>query len=153
MPRAPVKPQDRQRIGRACDSCKVSKKRCNGHQPCVTCEKKGHHNVCHYTVDRRHNPRPRHNSAVSRQHSCSMSHSNMTGDADDPTSSNLLLDITDGTIVSPRSMGSNYMDALDRHGSESAINDTTRDSSSEPLCQPPVMLASVSGDKGKRALI
>lgn len=153
MPRAPVKPQDRQRIARACDSCKASKKRCNGRQPCVACEKKGQHDVCHYTPGQRRNPRPRHNSVSSRHRSYSVSHGSMTGDTDGPTSSNLPLNITDCNIVSPGSMGSNYTDSLDRHGSESVIDNITRDSSSEALCQPPVMLTSVSGDKGKRASI
>src|SRR5690242_21258028 len=65
MPRRPVKPQDRQRVVRACDQCKSSKKRCDGSQPCKPCLKKGHDGICHYTAGRRHHPLPQPSSTPS----------------------------------------------------------------------------------------
>ncbi|KAF2451786.1 hypothetical protein P171DRAFT_493328 [Karstenula rhodostoma CBS 690.94] len=62
MPRRPVKPEDRQRVARACDQCKASKKRCNGIQPCDACRKKGDSETCHYTRGRRRHPLPRQSS-------------------------------------------------------------------------------------------
>ena len=153
MPRAPVKPQDRKRVPRACDPCKASKKRCNGLQPCVACEKKGNHDVCSYTLDRRHKSRPQHNTTSSRLRPSSSSHSKTTDDNDNPNSSGLRWNVSDGDIMSPGSMDTNHIDAFDQHDSESDNDNSINDSSSEILCQPPVMLASVSGEKGKRVLI
>lgn len=53
MPRPKVKPQDRQRSARACDTCKASKKRCDANQPCRLCLKKGTQDTCTYTPTRR----------------------------------------------------------------------------------------------------
>lgn len=49
MPRPKVKPQDRQRSIRACDTCKASKKRCDANQPCRLCLKKGTQDTCTYS--------------------------------------------------------------------------------------------------------
>lgn len=48
MPRAKVKPEDRQRVERACQSCKASKKRCDGQEPCALCAKQNKADACTY---------------------------------------------------------------------------------------------------------
>lgn len=53
MPRPKVKPQDRVRSVRACDACKISKKRCDGALPCILCSRKGLARTCAYTAPRR----------------------------------------------------------------------------------------------------
>ncbi|KAE8355619.1 hypothetical protein BDV28DRAFT_128549 [Aspergillus coremiiformis] len=53
MPRPRVKPQDRKRSARACLACKVSKKRCDGTQPCRTCLKRGIANSCAFSLHQR----------------------------------------------------------------------------------------------------
>ncbi|KAI6354084.1 hypothetical protein MCOR25_008753 [Pyricularia grisea] len=53
MPRPPVRPEDRQRVARACQTCKASKKRCDGVRPCGSCSKKGLGEICRYVPGRR----------------------------------------------------------------------------------------------------
>lgn len=48
MPRAKVKPEERQRVERACQSCKSSKKRCDGQEPCALCAKQNRADACTY---------------------------------------------------------------------------------------------------------
>lgn len=48
MPRAKVKPEERQRVERACQSCKSSKKRCDGQEPCGLCVKQNRAEACTY---------------------------------------------------------------------------------------------------------
>ncbi|KAL6704590.1 hypothetical protein ACN47E_008100 [Coniothyrium glycines] len=145
MPRRPVKPQDRQRIARACDACKASKKRCDGCRPCRSCDKKGHHDTCHYTPGRRHHPLPPHNSLPNRVPAMRppQTQSNnhiIANDIGAPDSS------LDTCHIHPDSIGTNYDDALRQHGTADVLDNTTSETSSETLVQPPVMLSSVSGD-------
>lgn len=155
MPRRPVKPQDRQRVVRACDSCKASKKRCDGMQPCNACEKKGHNDLCRYTAGRRHHPLPRHSPISSQQppmaHSGSFSSRNITsGGLISPNSS---WGMQDPGVISPGSINTNYANAFEQRGSEESLDNDTRDSSSESMGQPPVMLSSMSGEKGQYRFI
>jgi hypothetical protein len=46
MPRPKPRPEDRQRITRACSSCKASKIKCDGRCPCETCDKRGRASTC-----------------------------------------------------------------------------------------------------------
>jgi Fungal Zn(2)-Cys(6) binuclear cluster domain len=55
MPRPKVKPQDRRRSRKACDTCKSSKKRCDANLPCVLCVRKGVASSCSYSVTGRRN--------------------------------------------------------------------------------------------------
>lgn len=48
MPRAKVKPEDRQRSAKACRPCKTSKTRCDAGEPCSACVKRGRIHVCVY---------------------------------------------------------------------------------------------------------
>ena len=79
MPRRPVRPEDRQRVARACDTCKSSKKRCNGNQPCDTCIKKGHVESCHFTPGRRqHHSLASGRASISQRSQTGPSHSDPT---------------------------------------------------------------------------
>ncbi|KAK6085228.1 C6 transcription factor [Seiridium cupressi] len=54
MPRPRVRPEDRQRSSRACNSCKASKIRCNSQIPCSACLRRKRASSCTYTdIDRR----------------------------------------------------------------------------------------------------
>lgn len=56
MPRPKVRPEDRQRSSLACNSCKVSKIRCDSLVPCTACTRRKKASTCTYTdVDRRRN--------------------------------------------------------------------------------------------------
>ncbi|TLD24118.1 hypothetical protein PspLS_06386 [Pyricularia sp. CBS 133598] len=66
MPRPPVRPEDRQRVARACQTCKASKKRCDGVQPCGSCSKKGLGDICRYVPGRRGSSHKSRRSAASR---------------------------------------------------------------------------------------
>ncbi|KAL5869311.1 hypothetical protein ACKVWC_010057 [Pyricularia oryzae] len=66
MPRPPVRPEDRQRVARACQTCKSSKKRCDGAQPCGSCSKKGLGDVCRYVPGRRGSSHRSRRSAAGR---------------------------------------------------------------------------------------
>jgi hypothetical protein len=151
MPRRPVKPQDRQRVVRACDPCKASKKRCNGYQPCSACKEKGCNASCHYTVGRRHHPLPRHNSTSAQQPQPGeprlVSDTNTTSEA--MVSPKPLWDIHDPPAASPDSIGTNYADAFGQHRSEDSLGNDSRGSSSEDMGQPAVLLSSVSGERGQ----
>ena len=48
MPRAKVKPEDRQRSSIACLPCKRAKIRCDSGTPCATCAKRGREASCIY---------------------------------------------------------------------------------------------------------
>lgn len=149
MPRRPVKPEDRQRVARACDQCKASKKRCNGNQPCDACRKKESSETCHYTRGRRRHPLPRRSSITSQN----------VGMAD-VNSSGSMISVGE-SIVSPmsswnvhgqslRSSGSVDGNEVDGHdGLEHGFDDEAQTSSSEGIDQPPLMLSSVNGEKGK----
>lgn len=50
MPRARVKPQDRVRVAKACEYCKLSRKRCDGGRPCSLCLKKDLADSCSYSL-------------------------------------------------------------------------------------------------------
>jgi hypothetical protein len=150
MPRRPVKPEDRQRVARACDQCKASKKRCNGSEPCDACGKKGNPDTCHYTRGRRSHPLPRRSSISSQNAVLVDSHSRGNRN------------FTSGSLVSPisswnghghgaRSYGSvtsGEIDVDDHDGPAPGFDDETQTSSSEGMDQPPLMLSSVNGEKG-----
>lgn len=48
MPRAKVKPENRQRSVKACQPCKTSKTRCDAESPCAACVKRGRTHACVY---------------------------------------------------------------------------------------------------------
>ncbi|KAF2031998.1 hypothetical protein EK21DRAFT_19689, partial [Setomelanomma holmii] len=123
MPRRPVNPQYRQRVVRACDRCKSSKKRCDGKQPCKSCEKKGYEGVCHYTAGRRLHPLPRPETLASQE------------------------DFDVRNAVTPDDIEPEFTADRQQHGSQDINNHDTRESSMDTLGQPPVMLSSVSGEK------
>lgn len=50
MPRPRVRPEDRQRAPKACEPCKIAKKRCDSTLPCRTCVKKGIVPSCTYAT-------------------------------------------------------------------------------------------------------
>jgi hypothetical protein len=153
MPRRPVKPQDRQRVVRACDPCKTSKKRCNGCQPCSACKDKGCNASCHYTAGRRHHPLPRHSLASAPRPQ--LGQARLVSD----------INTTSEVLISPKSLWSNhnppatslgsigigtsYADTFGQHRSEDDLDNDSRGSSNEDIGQPPVLLSSVSGEKGQ----
>ncbi|KAF2008375.1 hypothetical protein BU24DRAFT_475544 [Aaosphaeria arxii CBS 175.79] len=148
MPRRPVRPQDRQRVVRACDPCKASKKRCNGEQPCSACERKGNTRSCCYTAGRRHHPLPRTSSVplqhVSQENTSTCSTTNLPQRA--LISPNGSWEGNDQCVRSPSSPCSIDADTRQTRPEE-YIEDSTQDSSSDSLDQPPVMLSSVNGEK------
>lgn len=147
MPRRPVKPQDRQRVVRACDQCKASKKRCDGSQPCTPCQKKGCDRNCHYTAGRRHHPLPQPTPTLSR-----IAPAQGTLPQFEGSGANL-------AMISPDSwdLGSAAEDSgpnpaqpvQDCTPEDSNHSIDTRGSSLEIMTQPSVMLSSGSGEKGK----
>ena len=151
MPRRPVKPQDRQRVVRACDQCKASKKRCDGSQPCKPCQKKGHDCGCHYTAGRRHHPLPRPTSITSQ-----------IVPAPPNAPPDLEGSVANLALISPDSW-SVRLDALSANDPGPNVVPITRDptpedsshginslrSSVEVMAQPAVMLSSGGGEKGK----
>jgi hypothetical protein len=150
MPRRPVKPQDRQRVVRACDQCKASKKRCDGGQPCKPCQKKGYDCDCHYTAGRRHHPLPQPTSTILQIVSAPNAPPDLEGSGADlalisPDSWDVGLDALSvgdpGPNVAPLAR-----DPTPEDGSQS-IN--TRGCSIEVMAQPAVMLSSGGGEKGK----
>ncbi|KAH8719250.1 hypothetical protein GQ44DRAFT_762120 [Phaeosphaeriaceae sp. PMI808] len=149
MPRRPVKPQDRQRVVRACDRCKASKKRCDGLQPCNGCKQKARDDSCQYTAGRRHRPPPRHNSVPpqlphSEQSLLVSDRNTITGAAICP---NLSRDIHNPSAMPPRSIATNHASAFRQRGLEDSLDNEVRDSSSDAMRQPPVVLSNVSGEK------
>lgn len=74
MPRAKVKPEERQRVERACQSCKSSKKRCDGQEPCALCAKQNKADACTYgqasARSARPGPYPQHEHRPSLGGSC-----------------------------------------------------------------------------------
>ena len=52
MPRPRVRPEDRQRAPKACEPCKIAKKRCDSATPCGSCVKKGTVPSCTYAISR-----------------------------------------------------------------------------------------------------
>lgn len=151
MPRRPVKPQDRQRVVRACDACKSSKKRCDGNKPCNGCKKKGNSDTCHYTPGRRHYPLPEDTSAGSQMSPTRRSRLGSDSNAThagmmSPTS---LWEAQDTTLRSPRSSRNNCGETPADHDSDDQLEEDAQGSSSDTMGQPPVMLSSLSGEKGK----
>lgn len=147
MPRRPVRPQDRQRVARACDSCKSSKKRCDGLQPCRACEKRGGHDSCHYTPGRRHHPLPRRESTSTRTPHTELPQST-PGDCvpnNDVESSSTAWE---SNTMPPTAIHPPFDESAEHLETRDAIAGNSRSTSTEPLTQPPVMLASSSGDKG-----
>lgn len=151
MPRPPVKPQDRQRVVRACDQCKSSKKRCDGSQPCSPCQKKGYDGICHYTAGRRHHPLPQPGPTLSRlapagDAPLAFEGSGTSGPMLSPNS----WDFQGPTTLLAGGPGPRFVDTAQDHTSEESTRTTdTRASSIEIMAQPSVMLSSVSGEKGE----
>jgi hypothetical protein len=151
MPRRPVKPQDRQRVVRACDQCKSSKKRCDGSQPCSPCQKKGYDGICHYTAGRRHHPLPQPPPTLSKLAPA--------GDAplafEGSETSESMLSPNSSNFHGPTTLlsggpGPRFVNITQGHLCEESTGTTdTRGSSIEVMAQPSVMLSSVSGEKGK----
>lgn len=150
MPRRPVKPQDRQRVVRACDQCKASKKRCDGSQPCKPCQKKGYDCNCHYTAGRRHHPLPQPTSTIPQIVPAPNALPDVEG-----SGANLALISPDSWDVGLDALSANdpgpnaapiTRDPTPEDGRHS-IN--TRRSSIEVMTQPAVMLSSGGGEKGK----
>jgi hypothetical protein len=154
MPRQPVKPQERQRVVRACEGCKASKKRCDGNQPCKSCQKKGYNGSCHYTAGRRHHPLPQPPSALPQLAAAQSVPLVVEGSGTDgvmmPQSS---WDFQGPTTVSAGNPGPGSVTDTQEHvsngSSRSSCSNDTRGSPIEPMAQPSVMLSSVSGEKGK----
>lgn len=150
MPRRPVKPQDRQRVVRACDQCKASKKRCDGSQPCKPCQKKGYDGDCHYTAGRRHHPLPQPPSTLSQaapaQDAPLVFEGSGTNEAMiSPTS----WDLHGPTSNSADNSGPGFATVLPEHSTEESSHSIdTRGSSIEVMAQPSIMLSSVGGEKG-----
>ncbi|KAH7095838.1 hypothetical protein FB567DRAFT_41482 [Paraphoma chrysanthemicola] len=142
MPRRPVNPQDRQRVVRACDQCKSSKKRCNGSQPCTPCERKGYHAICHYTAGRRLHPLPRQSSNSSR-----LPTQNTRWDSDGGASNIARQSFHETDTISPRNTGSDGHAETRQRSSEDSLERDTRESSIDALGEPPVMLSSITGEK------
>jgi hypothetical protein len=144
MPRRPVNPQDRQRVVRACDQCKSSKKRCDGSQPCKPCERKGYHGICHYTAGRRLHPLPRQSSTSSR---LPTQHPPWASDGSTTIVSHE--SFHDSRDVSLGDIDSDGPAERRQRRSEDTLDHDTRESSMDALGQPPVMLSSTSGEKGQ----
>lgn len=147
MPRPKVKPQDRQRSVRACDTCKASKKRCDANQPCRLCLKKGTQDSCTYTPtarDRR--------TRYSRSDTSYTTRRSVTAvDGTEDLSTNLASILTGTSAQRPRpQFGEPTRAAEDDADSETENIPESRDSV-EGSTQKPVMLSSSSGDKGMRS--
>ncbi|KAK7562759.1 hypothetical protein IWX92DRAFT_398010 [Phyllosticta citricarpa] len=56
----------RQRGKAACYPCNQPKVKCDMKQPCLTCLKRGHPNICTYTLKRKHSSEPGHNGTPIR---------------------------------------------------------------------------------------
>lgn len=151
MPRQPVKPQDRQRVVRACEECKASKKRCDGNQPCKACQKKGYHGSCRYTAGRRHHPLPQPTSTLPPLAPAQRAPLVVEGSgADESMMSPNSWDFQSSTSIPAGNPGPTSITITQQHISNSSNrSNDTRGSSIEPMAQPSVMLSSVSGEKGK----
>lgn len=148
MPRRPVKPQDRQRVVRACDQCKSSKKRCDGSQPCSPCRKKGYDGICHYTAGRRHHPLPQTSSTLPQLAPAQDATLAFEGDSEAVFSPNSW-DLQGPTTLLAGCTGPSFVNTVQGHTpDESTSTIDTRGSSIEIMAQPSVMLSSVSGEKG-----
>ncbi|KAF1932448.1 uncharacterized protein M421DRAFT_54743 [Didymella exigua CBS 183.55] len=149
MPRRPVKPQDRQRVVRACDQCKSSKKRCDGSQPCSACQKKGYDGFCHYTAGRRHHPLPQPPSALSQLVLAQDVPIVFEGSrASEAILSPDSWDLQGSTTLLGGNSGPSFVNLMQgRTSEESTRTADTRGSSMEATAQPSVMLSSVSGEK------
>lgn len=150
MPRQPVKPQDRQRVVRACDQCKASKKRCDGSQPCRPCQKKGYDCGCHYTAGRRHHPLPQPTSSILRLVPAQNALPDLEG-----SGANLALISPDSWDVGLDALSANdpgpNVAPITRETTpeDNSHSINTRRSSIEVMAQPAVMLSSGGGEKGK----
>jgi len=148
MPRQPVKPQDRRRVARACEQCKASKKRCNGVQPCNTCKKKSQHGFCHYTAGWRHHALPHHSSSSAR-----MSATRLASDGDATNGAMLSPNSTWGFqgagAISSGTMDDSSAEGFRQQGYEDIVDDDMPESPTGATNLPPVMLSSMSGEKGQ----
>lgn len=145
MPRPKVKPQDRQRSARACDSCKASKKRCDANQPCRLCIKKGTQDTCTFTPTPR-DRRSRHTRSTSQVASFATGPSTLS---------------TDGrSIQSTQPQPQPSIPPNARLNGQARGSDEDSDSETDDLedsrgciekrAQRPVMLDNSNGDKGTR---
>lgn len=141
MPRPKVKPQDRQRSARACDSCKASKKRCDANQPCRLCIKKGTQDKCTFTPTPR-DRRTRHTRSASQAVSFAAAPSLSTDHR------------------STQSQTQSSIRAFAPLDGQAGGNDEDSDSETDDIddgrgciekrAQRPVMLDNSNGDKGNR---
>ncbi|KAL1841482.1 hypothetical protein VTK73DRAFT_3479 [Phialemonium thermophilum] len=156
MPRPRVKPHDRLRSARACDTCKSSKKRCDGALPCNLCSRKGLADTCAYTAPsrrRRWDPHPLPSQTVAVNGGGGHGEGNILA--------RVGLSPRDGSSSS-RSVASGEADEnetrlqakqdrfTERNGA--AAGNGSHSSSALPptTTQRPVMLSSSSGEKGAR---
>lgn len=150
MPRPKVKPQDRQRSARACDTCKASKKRCDANQPCRLCVKKGTQDTCTYTPTRRER-RSRHSQSE-------VSHENSLAPVTAGDSAAQPRPILDVSSQRPRAHFAeqpsasqdpqSHQDVDEDAESETDYIPDSRNSVERTTRQRPVLLYSSSGDKG-----
>lgn len=134
MPRPRVKPEDRRRSVRACDTCKHLKKRCDSLIPCTPCTKKGISESCEYSEKtRRSLYRPLLPPQIPRQ-----KQESRTGGP--------VLSLPQSSNIQQRSHEStSFEDTRDN------TRDNTRENTPAPYGgQKPVMLFSSAGEKGER---
>lgn len=149
MPRLRLKPEARQRVAWACNPCKASKKRCDGHQPCRTCDKKGWTDTCCYTVGRRNNPPPlpRSPSRHQQRQPYPVANARQTGLPAGP------LPVLSNNQADTQPFGDVLQHApsvLQQDGSDSISSSGSdiRLAANESFGSPEVMLLSSSGEKG-----
>lgn len=153
MPRAKVKPQDRQRSVKACDACKASKKRCDAHQPCRLCLKKGTPDTCNYTPTSRDRRRRQSQSDISRTNSI------VVAAGDTPAGFETIRTIPSHRLGLQSSnqrpaylVQSPQAQAIDDDAeSETDYVPDSRDSVERTNEQRPALLYNTSGDKGMRS--
>lgn len=151
MPRRPVNPRDRQRVIQACDSCRISKKRCDGRLPCNVCTRKKNDGSCHYKAGRRECPTSRNNTndvlinPTSNLQAAPERIRTPRGILS-PDSSWGVRDPSSGPLETTGNLSSS---ATCRQLSSSGLYEDTQSSGGEQTEQPPVMLSSTSGEKGK----
>lgn len=136
MPRPKVRPEDRRRSVKACDTCKQLKKRCDSLTPCTPCTKKGIPESCGYSEKTRGQlERPLSPPQItSSKHKRSASAFSLA-----PSSS--------CAVTVQASHGpATFEDTRDN------TRDNTRENTPAPYVgQKPVMLLSSTGEKGMRA--
>ncbi|TLS27423.1 hypothetical protein PpBr36_04239 [Pyricularia pennisetigena] len=151
MPRPPVRPEDRQRVARACQTCKASKKRCDGIRPCGSCSRKGLGEICRYVPGRRGSSYKARRPAVSGNNRAGGEDVCDNADGPDLTSSPSAVwgsyceSNPEVTRVLPNSNPSRDANGEDGVGGDDAGLDSSNDTRSSSQ-QPALMLSSSSGE-------